>query len=98
MKLLLVLLLEHIGTTLHGKDNLDVNLRIGVRHRFAIMGGIALGWASGNRLGTGERSHPGLLTVQPLSSVDRSPLRGLVSSGRGGYYKQATPYGVWRGL
>jgi hypothetical protein len=48
VKLFLVLLLNQIGTALHGKDNLDVNLGIGVSHTFAIMRRIALGGASRN--------------------------------------------------
>ena len=55
VKFFLVLLLNQIGTALHGKDNLDVNLGIGVRHRLAIMRRIAVSGASRNG---GDKSLP----------------------------------------
>jgi hypothetical protein len=60
------------------------------------MGRIALGAASGNRLGTSRTLAASLAptVVQSRAPSTGHPLRGLVSLGRGGYYKQATPYGV----
>jgi hypothetical protein len=44
VQLLLVLPLNHLGTTLHRKDHLDVDLS--VCHRFVIIHRIARGWAN----------------------------------------------------